>query len=296
MENLSLSSMKKSNDPGEMKTAAGLPIERMSVLEGVKSWRDLVLIVAFNDAAYLPSLIRETRAALPGADILVVDDGSVDGSGKAAEKAGAMVIRHPFKMGMGRSLQSGYRFALTHCCQRLVQMDSRGADSPQDAAALLDRLRQEDVQVAIGSRFLRTSGSQSTGLLERVASSSASTATALLTGQRFSDPTSSLRAVSRKVFPLLCKEGFPHDCPDAGLLALVGRAGYRVVEAPIAASQRSSGTKSGLKWALYPVRMLVSLLVLSASQPTKRPVHPAEMPAAFPAHATAPAFLERTLQ
>lgn len=278
--------MKKPHGQEALESSVKLPIELMRRPDGDKSWRDLVLIVASNDAVSLPSVIQETRAALPGADILVVDDGSVDGSGKVAKKAGAMVIRHPFKMGMGRSLQSGYRFALSHCCQRLVQMDSRGSDRPQDAAALLDRLRREDAEVVIASRYTPASGLRPTGLWERMAARSATAATVFLTGQRFSDPTSSLLAISRKVFPLLCKEGFPHDCPDTGLLALVSRAGYRVVEAPVTAMAPKREKTNSLRWAVYPMRMLVSLSVMAASQPTNRPVRTTVLPAPIRSRAT----------
>ncbi|NTV38162.1 MAG: glycosyltransferase [Anaerolineales bacterium] len=76
--------------------------------------RILIIIPAFNESARIAEVVRQVRAKAPDCDVLVVDDGSPDGTALAARAAGALVISHPFNLGYGVTIQTGYKYALRH--------------------------------------------------------------------------------------------------------------------------------------------------------------------------------------
>src|SRR3972149_3647776 len=85
----------------------GLPGSNM-----ISILKTAIIIPAYNEEGNLPKLIREIKEKVPAADIIIIDDGSVDNTARVAEKAGALVIQHPFNMGYGAALQTGFIYAL----------------------------------------------------------------------------------------------------------------------------------------------------------------------------------------
>src|SRR6476646_3896144 len=92
--------------------------------------RVLVVIPAWNEAGVIASTIAEVRAAQPAVDILVVDDGSGDGTADVAEAAGALVARLPYNLGVGGAMRAGYRYALRTGYDVVVQIDADGQHDP----------------------------------------------------------------------------------------------------------------------------------------------------------------------
>src|SRR5438874_1379666 len=90
----------------------------------------LVAIPAFEEAARVASVVARVRDAVPGADVVVVDDGSRDGTGAAAREAGALTLRHPFNLGYGAALQTAYKHGVRSGYARLVQLDADGQHDP----------------------------------------------------------------------------------------------------------------------------------------------------------------------
>ncbi len=84
-------------------------------------------------------VIRDIRRAAPDFDIVVIDDGSTDTTAAHAESQGAVVIRHPFNLGIGGAMQSGYKYALRHGYDVAVQIDGDGQHKPEYLPKLLRR-------------------------------------------------------------------------------------------------------------------------------------------------------------
>src|SRR5438552_8216360 len=92
--------------------------------------RPLVIIPAYNEEQSLPATLDEVRRAAPGYDLLVVDDGSRDGTSRVCRERGVQVLRHAFNLGVGGALQTGFRYAVERGYQIGIQLDADGQHDP----------------------------------------------------------------------------------------------------------------------------------------------------------------------
>ena len=111
-----------------------------------------MVIPALNEEATVGAVVTAVRSSLQ-ADVLVVDDGSSDGTASVASAHGAHVLQHPFNLGVGAALRSGFRFAAERGYGAVVQVDADGQHDASEAARLLSRLVDEELDLIIGSRF-----------------------------------------------------------------------------------------------------------------------------------------------
>ena len=114
-----------------------------------------VIVRCHNEASVVASVIRELRAEFP--NVVGVDDGSSDGSGRLMAEAGARVVRHSVNLGAGAALQTGVEFALLDpATTYLVCFDADGQHRVSDAVNMVARARNEGLDLLVGSRFLGT--------------------------------------------------------------------------------------------------------------------------------------------
>jgi len=222
----------------------------------------VVLIPAFNEAQHIAAVIAGVRGFAPEADIVVVDDGSADGTAVVARDAGAMVIRHPFNLGYGVAIQTGYKYALNHDYEYLVQIDGDGQHDPAGIPALLAPLHDEAADFVLGSRFLAV-GSYVPPTMRRLGMMFFRKLLSLFIGQRITDSTSGFQAFNREVVAFFTTEVFPCDYPDADVLLCLHRAGFTIREVPVSMHASPSGKSmhSGLKPLYYVFKMLLSMVV-----------------------------------
>ena len=102
----------------------------------------VLIIPAFNEARTLPTLLGDVRRLGLDLEIVVIDDGSSDDTGAVARRAGARVLEHPFNLGYGAALQTGYKYALARDAEFAVQMDGDGQHATDFRAAQNCRQRQ----------------------------------------------------------------------------------------------------------------------------------------------------------
>jgi glycosyltransferase involved in cell wall biosynthesis len=203
----------------------------------------LIVVPALNEERSVGEVVVATRAL--GYDVCVVDDGSTDATTERARDAGAAVLRVPFNLGVGGALRCGFRWALAHGYDTVVQLDADGQHDPREIAALLGCMRSTDAHLVIGSRFVDGSGAYAVHGVRRFAMLLLARRAARATGSYVADSTSGFRAIRR---PLL--DRFAADYPVEYLgdtveaLIQAGRSGARVVEHPISASPRAHGRGS----------------------------------------------------
>jgi len=158
---------------------------------------DVWLVVPlYNEARVIGDVVRDARTRFP--KVVCVDDGSRDGSAERAEEAGAVVVSHPVNLGQGAALQTGFEYALTDPAMRYcVTYDADGQHQLDDVEAMVARIRQGDVRVVFGSRFLddRTEASA----LKKLVLRAAVAYTNLTTGTRLTDAHNGLRVLDRSV-------------------------------------------------------------------------------------------------
>jgi len=166
--------------------------------------RVLVIIPALNEEATVAEVVASVSGHLD-ADILVVDDGSRDLTAERAVAAGATVLRHPFNLGVGAALRTGFQYARDEGYQIAVQLDADGQHDPAAIATLLAAL--DDADFVIGSRFGGTA-SYDVGRTRRRAMRLLQFTMRLLSGRTFTDTSSGFRAFSRPA-SLLARAGGP---------------------------------------------------------------------------------------
>jgi len=228
--------------------------------------RCLAIVPVFNERGSIGKLVRHLRRALPNFDIVVIDDGSTDGTASQVPP-GTPVVSLPFNLGIGGAMQTGYRYAALNGYDVAVQVDGDGQHRPSEVLRLVEHLLSSDVDLVIGSRFLdqpryRQSTVRKGGawLLRGFIR--------LLTGLDITDCTSGFRACNRKVMDAYA-HWYPEDYPEPEVVLLLHRAGFKIDEFPVRMRQRKTGQSSIsiLGGAFYVAKVSVCLLLDMVRQP-----------------------------
>jgi polyprenyl-phospho-N-acetylgalactosaminyl synthase len=187
-----------------------------------------VICAAYNEATTIGRVVSELDRA--GHQVVVVDDGSRDDTRHIAAAAGAHVVAHPINLGQGAALQTGIDYALSQGADILVTFDADGQHRVSDIARLLDALRQERADFALGSRFLGQTYNLPT--LRRWLLQAATVFTRLTTGLRLTDSHNGLRAFTRNGAAAirLRQNRMAHA---SEILVEIAHSGLRYVEVPV---------------------------------------------------------------
>jgi dolichol-phosphate mannosyltransferase len=159
--------------------------------------RTLVILPTFNEAATIEEVVRRTKAAAAEAEVLVVDDGSPDGTATLAEKVGEAtggvhVLRRERRLGLGDAYRTGFAWGLARGFEALVEMDSDLSHDPADLTRLLAGLADHDL--VIGSRYIPGGSIPRWGVHRRLLSSAGNRYSSLMLGLAVHDLTSGYRA------------------------------------------------------------------------------------------------------
>ena len=229
----------------------------------------LAIIPAYNEGPRIASVIKGIKEHCPFAEILVIDDGSKDDLRLKAFESGARVVSHPFNLGYGAALQTGYKYALEKEFEELVQMDGDGQHDPSFIIDLLGVVRKGEADIAIGSRFLSVPGGGTISktyqapFLRRLGMGLFGIIASLLIRQKITDPTSGYLAMNRSVMRWMSSDQFPFDYPDADVIIMLHRAGFRIQEVPVQMFEKEDkkSMHSGWKPFYYVFKMFLSILV-----------------------------------
>ena len=220
---------------------------------------DLAIIPALNEAQRVGGVIADLRRAIADLDVVVINDGSHDDTEAVARSAGADVVTHPYRLGYGAALHTGYLYALRNGYERVVQIDGDGQHDASLAPELLQVIREGRADIALGSRFLNGRPS-AMPLVRRVGSATLRRLGRALAGITCTDPTSGFRAFDRRALALLASDEFPADYPDMDVLIRLRFAGIRIVEIPARVRERTGGTSmhSGLRPLYYAYKVALA--------------------------------------
>jgi len=230
-----------------------------------KDRKTLVLIPAFNEGRNLLQVIAGIKQFYPEVNILVVNDGSSDNTYTVAKKAGAEVIDLTFNLGYGVALQTGYKYALKKGYQYLLQMDGDGQHDPVYIHNLLKPVKSGETDLAIGSRFTseKENGTYRAGFIKRTGMKIFAIITSMFIGQKITDATSGYQAMNSKILKLFSSDIYPVDFPDADVLIMLHRAGFKIKEVPVAMHQNGSNQymHHGMIAFYYVFKMVLSIFV-----------------------------------
>jgi dolichol-phosphate mannosyltransferase len=207
----------------------------------------LVVIPTYNERDNLGPIVRRLHAASPEAHVLVVDDGSPDGTGTLADELAdtderVHVLHRTEKAGLGAAYIAGFRWAMERDYTVLVEMDADGSHAPEDLPRLLDAL--DDADLVIGSRYVPGGRVVNWPKSREVLSRGGNIYSKLALGVRINDITAGFRAYRRRVLEKLELDGVASHgyCFQVDLTWRTVRAGFTIVEVPITFTEREIGT------------------------------------------------------
>jgi hypothetical protein len=238
--------------------------------------RVVAIVPAYREEDAIAGVVEEIRAFDPTIDVVVIDDGSPDGTAAAAARAGANVVRLPFNLGIGAAVQTGFRFALEHGYDTAVRLDGDGQHDPTELPKLFAALEPGEVDVVTGSRFLGGEGDYRPPLARRLGITWFARLVSLLTRQKVTDTTSGFQALNRRGIALFARD-YPSDYPEVEATLLVLRSRLRLVEVPVTMRERETGSSSItlLRSVYYVLKVTLALLVAMgrrATLPSEEPV------------------------
>ncbi|MFC1516002.1 glycosyltransferase family 2 protein [Thermodesulfobacteriota bacterium] len=222
-----------------------------------------IIIPAFNEAENIASVITGVKST-SDADVIVIDDGSQDQTAEKADAAGAFVIRHPFNMGYGVALQTGYKYAVRKKYDVLLQMDGDGQHHPGAIDDFFAQIESGECDVVVGSRFLDRNG-YDVGFLKRIGIGLFRIVIRIISGERITDPTSGYQCLNRNVFTVFTEDNFPTDYPDANIIIMLIRKGFVIKEIPVAMVENPEGRSMhrGIFTKLYYLfKMFLSIFIV----------------------------------
>lgn len=210
--------------------------------------RTLVLVPTYNEAESIRSILTRIRAAVPEADVLVLDDGSPDGTGQIADEFAAAdarirVVHRARKAGLGAAYLDGFARAAADGYEAVVEIDADGSHDPAELPAMIALLEGEPADLVIGSRWV-PGGSVVNWPRRRLAISRAGNSYARwMLRSRIRDLTAGFRVYRVSALTGLDREGVSSQgyCFQVELTWRIEAAGGRVVEHPIAFVERENG-------------------------------------------------------
>ena len=221
----------------------------------------LVIIPAFNEEESLAHVIANVHVAAPKADVVVIDDGSRDKTGRVGRAAGAHVVTLPYNLGIGAAMQTGFLFARRGGYDYVVQVDGDGQHDPNEISEIMKPILAGQSDVVAGARYIEDRG-YITPWLRRIGIVILAGLISLIVRRRVTDPTSGFRASNRRAIEY-CAEAYPPDYPEPESVVWFARAGLRMKEAPVTMNPRYGGQSSitPFRSFYYMVKVIIAIVI-----------------------------------
>jgi len=225
----------------------------------------LAIVPAYNEQSNILNVINSLKSEYPNINILVVNDGSDDDTGKIADSSGqAEVINLPCNLGIGGAVQTGFKYAMLKGYDYAFQFDSDGQHHVSQLHKIIEPLLKNEADVVIGSRFFKNSGGYKSTKARRFGIKIFSILNSILIRQRVLDNTSGFRSYNKRAIQFLA-ENYPTDFPEPEAIILLGKNEFRLLEIPVKMQERQDGVSSikGIKSVYYMIKVLLAIFVAS---------------------------------
>lgn len=232
----------------------------------------LIIIPAYNEESTIGALLDklEQPEIAKIADVLVMNDASVDRTKEIVQGRKHTVVTHVYNLGYGSGLQIGYKYAFRKGYEYVIQMDADGQHDVCNIEAIWKKLNTKNEagkypDIVLGSRFVEGSTAYKTSLLKKVAYILFRLLIWMGTGRKIWDPTTGLQGLSRRAFSFYARYNhFDDQYPDANMIMQMILLGYVVEEIPAVMHERTEGVSmhAGLKPILYMFRMMFSIVAV----------------------------------
>jgi len=228
----------------------------------MREQRRVAIVPAFDEEANIGRVVDELRAYDGALDIVVVDDGSYDRTAAVARAHGAVVLRLPFNLGIGGSVQTGFRYAYEQGYDVAVRVDGDGQHDPAQLDAILAPVLAGTADIVVGSRFAEGADGYRSSRSRRIGIRMLAWVVSRIVRRRVTDTTSGFQALNRNAIALFARD-YPHDYPEVEATVMVFRHRLRSVEVPVSMRERGGGRSSitALRSVYYMVKVLLAIFV-----------------------------------
>ena len=222
----------------------------------------LIIIPAYNEEASIVSTVSDIQNHAKGFDYVVVNDCSSDQTKEICKAHHIHLLDLPANLGIGGAVQTGYRYAMENGYDIAVQFDGDGQHDASYLEPMALLLEEEDLDMVIGSRFIKREGFQSSAM-RQLGIRYFTFLIRLLTGTTITDPTSGMRMVNQKLIKQFSRD-YPKDYPEPESVTAVLRDGGKVKEMPVIMRERSGGVSSisPINSIYYMVKVTLAVFVV----------------------------------
>lgn len=224
--------------------------------------KKLAIIPAYNESMNITKTVEDILNNAPGFDYVIVDDCSTDATRSVCRERGFNLLHLPANLGIGGAVQTGYQYARDFGYDIAVQFDGDGQHSAAYLETMVKGLKEKQLDMVIGSRFIRKEGFQSTAF-RQLGIRYFSLLIRAVTGHTITDPTSGMRMVNRDLIEFFAVD-YPKDYPEPESVCAVLRNGKRVGEVPVIMRQRAGGVSSisPSRSIYYMVKVTLAILMV----------------------------------
>lgn len=200
----------------------------------------LVLVPAFNEEQSVERVLIDLKSH--GYRVLLISDGSHDRTAELGRAAGVSVVELPINLGVGGALRAGFKYAIKHKFEAIIQVDADGQHPADEIVNLISEANRTKAHMVIGSRFITGESSMQVSGIRRIAMILLSRSATSAANTRITDSTSGFRLIRQ---PLLAE--FAHQFANNYLgdtyesVISAGRGKYTIVEIPAALRKREIG-------------------------------------------------------
>lgn len=213
----------------------------------------LAIIPAYNEESNIYNVVTAIKKEAEEVDILVINDGSKDDTGKEAIRAGAKVINMPYNLGIGGAVQTGYIYALQNNYDIAIQVDGDGQHNPKDIEKIIKPIIEGKSDMVIGSRF-KDKTDYKPSFCRNLGIMFFSKLVSTLCRASYYDTTSGYRAINRSCMELFCNY-YPKDYPEVETIVYACKNGMRITEISVDMNYRKAGKSS-----ITPLRSVYYML------------------------------------
>ena len=233
----------------------------------------LIIVPAYNEEKNIDKVVYEfqqLKSKFSDADLLVINDCSVDGTEHKLSQLGVNYLSFPINLGIGGAVQAGYLYAKKNHYDAAIQVDGDGQHDMQFVPQMVKILKDNQADIVIGSRFIEKEGFQSSKT-RRMGINFLSMLIKFCTGKRVYDVTSGYRAINKKFIDIYA-EYYPDDYPEPeSIVAAVMHRG-KIQEIPVIMRERENGISSiNLRKSIYyMIKVSLAILVCRISFGVRR--------------------------
>lgn len=240
----------------------------------IKKNKVLFIIPAYNEEKNIEKVLKELKKDASFADILVINDCSIDDTEKIVKKNQVKCINNIFNMGYAMAIQTGIKYAYINDYDYVIQFDADGQHIAKEAVNLLESIIKTDADIVIGSRYLKDTG-YPCPFMRRIGTKIFEILIKICCKTKIADPLSGFQCLNRKVIERYSKMGAYPEFPDANLIIEMLRDGYKVVEIPVKMRLREEGISMHggiIKPIKYMINMFYTIFFIIIQTPRKKEI------------------------